>query len=83
MGVCWCVSAVRDSPPANEASEETEEPMAVPEDLSASSTHQQNNRGEKGTKNAPQPVSQNAADARVGLSKSESVITVSARLYPM
>lgn len=50
MGVCWCVSAVRDSPPANETSEETEEPMAVPEDLSASSTHQQNNRGEKGTK---------------------------------
>lgn len=46
---CWCVSTVRDSPPANEASEETEEPMAVPEDLSASSTHQQNNRGEKGT----------------------------------
>ncbi|XP_051277769.1 DNA-binding protein Ikaros isoform X4 [Dicentrarchus labrax] len=38
----------RDSPPANEASEEAEEPMAVPEDLSASSTHQQNNRGDKG-----------------------------------
>ncbi|XP_011491441.2 DNA-binding protein Ikaros isoform X5 [Oryzias latipes] len=38
----------RDSPPANEASEETEEPMAVPEDLSASSAHQQNNRGDKG-----------------------------------
>uniref|UniRef100_A0A8C7Y6D8 IKAROS family zinc finger 1 (Ikaros) n=1 Tax=Oryzias sinensis TaxID=183150 RepID=A0A8C7Y6D8_9TELE len=37
----------RDSPPANEASEETEEPMAVPEDLSASSAHQQNNRGDK------------------------------------
>uniref|UniRef100_A0A8P4KC46 IKAROS family zinc finger 1 (Ikaros) n=2 Tax=Dicentrarchus labrax TaxID=13489 RepID=A0A8P4KC46_DICLA len=37
----------RDSPPANEASEEAEEPMAVPEDLSASSTHQQNNRGDK------------------------------------
>lgn len=43
-----CVSAGRDSPPANEASEEAEEPMAVPEDLSASSTHQQNNRGDKG-----------------------------------
>uniref|UniRef100_UPI0037E8872F DNA-binding protein Ikaros isoform X6 n=1 Tax=Semicossyphus pulcher TaxID=241346 RepID=UPI0037E8872F len=38
----------RDSPPAIEASEEAEEPMAVPEDLSASSTHQQNNRGDKG-----------------------------------
>ncbi|XP_037639036.1 DNA-binding protein Ikaros isoform X3 [Sebastes umbrosus] len=37
----------RDSPPANEVSEEAEEPMAVPEDLSASSTHQQNNRGDK------------------------------------
>uniref|UniRef100_A0A671XSK6 IKAROS family zinc finger 1 (Ikaros) n=2 Tax=Sparus aurata TaxID=8175 RepID=A0A671XSK6_SPAAU len=37
----------RDSPPANEASEEAEEPMAVPEDLSAGSTHQQNNRGDK------------------------------------
>lgn len=40
----------RDSPPANEASEEAEEPMAVPEDLSANSAHQQNNnRGDKGT----------------------------------
>ncbi|XP_029926846.1 DNA-binding protein Ikaros isoform X8 [Myripristis murdjan] len=38
----------RDSPPANDASEETEEPMAVPEDLSAGSAHQQNNRGDKG-----------------------------------
>ncbi|CAJ1066620.1 DNA-binding protein Ikaros isoform X3 [Xyrichtys novacula] len=38
----------RDSPPANEAAEDAEEPMAVPEDLSASSTHQQNNRGDKG-----------------------------------
>ncbi|XP_028279501.1 DNA-binding protein Ikaros isoform X6 [Parambassis ranga] len=38
----------RDSPPVHEASEEAEEPMAVPEDLSASSTHQQNNRGDKG-----------------------------------
>uniref|UniRef100_A0A7N8X3Q4 IKAROS family zinc finger 1 (Ikaros) n=2 Tax=Mastacembelus armatus TaxID=205130 RepID=A0A7N8X3Q4_9TELE len=37
----------RDSPPANDASEEAEEPMAVPEDLSASSAHQQNNRGDK------------------------------------
>ncbi|XP_016893044.1 DNA-binding protein Ikaros isoform X2 [Cynoglossus semilaevis] len=37
----------RDSPPANESTEDTEEPMAVPEDLSASSTQQQNNRGDK------------------------------------
>nr|XP_015799602.2 DNA-binding protein Ikaros isoform X3 [Nothobranchius furzeri] len=37
----------RESPPANEASEEAEEPMAVPEDLSAGSAHQQNNRGDK------------------------------------
>ncbi|XP_034407188.1 DNA-binding protein Ikaros isoform X3 [Cyclopterus lumpus] len=39
--------AGRDSPPTNDASEEAEEPMAVPEDLSASSTNQQNNRGDK------------------------------------
>lgn len=52
-----CVSPGRDSPPANEASEEAEEPMAVPEDLSAGSAHQQNNRGDKGTKQThPQPV---------------------------
>ncbi|XP_040905430.1 DNA-binding protein Ikaros isoform X6 [Toxotes jaculatrix] len=38
----------RDSPPANEVSEDAEEPMAVPEDLSAGSAHQQNNRGDKG-----------------------------------
>ncbi|XP_056466067.1 DNA-binding protein Ikaros isoform X6 [Gadus chalcogrammus] len=39
----------RDSPPANDGSEETDEPMAVPEDLSASSgLNNQNNRGEKG-----------------------------------
>ncbi|XP_075932720.1 DNA-binding protein Ikaros isoform X3 [Anarhichas minor] len=37
----------RDSPPINDTSEEAEDPMAVPEDLSASSTHQQNNRGDK------------------------------------
>ncbi|XP_033956667.1 DNA-binding protein Ikaros isoform X5 [Pseudochaenichthys georgianus] len=37
----------RDSPPTNEASEEAEEAMAVPEDLSAGSTHQLN-RGDKG-----------------------------------
>uniref|UniRef100_A0AAQ5YXK9 C2H2-type domain-containing protein n=1 Tax=Amphiprion ocellaris TaxID=80972 RepID=A0AAQ5YXK9_AMPOC len=43
----------RDSPPANEVSEEAEEPMAVPEDLSASSTHQQNNRGDKVTQTEP------------------------------
>ncbi|XP_077352057.1 DNA-binding protein Ikaros isoform X6 [Festucalex cinctus] len=38
----------RDSPPANEAAEEAEEPMPVPEDLSAGSAHQQHNRGDKG-----------------------------------
>nr|XP_020501745.1 DNA-binding protein Ikaros isoform X3 [Labrus bergylta] len=55
----------RDSPPANEASEDVEEPMAVPEDLSASSNHQQNNRGDKGaciiSTNAS--ISQNINDA--------------------
>lgn len=39
----------RDSPPANEASEDTDEAMPVPEDLSATSGLQQNNRqGDKG-----------------------------------
>ncbi|XP_061546102.1 DNA-binding protein Ikaros isoform X6 [Phycodurus eques] len=38
----------RDSPPANEGAEEAEEPMAVPEDLSAGSAHQQHDRGDKG-----------------------------------
>ncbi|XP_061817666.1 DNA-binding protein Ikaros isoform X5 [Nerophis lumbriciformis] len=38
----------RDSPPANDAAEEAEEPMAIPEDLSAGSAHQQTNRGDKG-----------------------------------
>ncbi|XP_061140838.1 DNA-binding protein Ikaros isoform X2 [Syngnathus typhle] len=37
----------RDSSPANEAIEEAEEPMAVPEDLSAGSAQQQHNRGDK------------------------------------
>uniref|UniRef100_A0A3Q2YMR9 IKAROS family zinc finger 1 (Ikaros) n=1 Tax=Hippocampus comes TaxID=109280 RepID=A0A3Q2YMR9_HIPCM len=37
----------RDSPPANETAEDAEEPMAVPEDLSAGSAHQQHNRGDK------------------------------------
>uniref|UniRef100_A0A8C5DB36 C2H2-type domain-containing protein n=2 Tax=Gouania willdenowi TaxID=441366 RepID=A0A8C5DB36_GOUWI len=37
----------RDSPTANEGPEEAEEPMAVPEDLSASSTQLHNNRGDK------------------------------------
>ncbi|XP_061646526.1 DNA-binding protein Ikaros isoform X2 [Phyllopteryx taeniolatus] len=37
----------RDSPPANEGAEEAEEPMAVPEDLSAGSAHQQHDRGDK------------------------------------
>lgn len=34
----------RDSPPANEASEDMDEAMPIPEDLSASSGLQQNNR---------------------------------------
>ncbi|XP_037321777.1 DNA-binding protein Ikaros isoform X5 [Pungitius pungitius] len=38
----------RASPPPIDTSEEAEEPMAVPEDLSAGSTHQHNNRGDKG-----------------------------------
>ncbi|XP_053731515.1 DNA-binding protein Ikaros isoform X5 [Synchiropus splendidus] len=38
----------RETPPANETSEDAEEPMAVPEDLSTSSSLQQNNRGDKG-----------------------------------
>ncbi|XP_072293161.1 DNA-binding protein Ikaros isoform X4 [Eucyclogobius newberryi] len=33
----------RESPPQNDTSEEPEEPMAVPEDLSSSSAHQQSN----------------------------------------
>ncbi|XP_053731512.1 DNA-binding protein Ikaros isoform X2 [Synchiropus splendidus] len=37
----------RETPPANETSEDAEEPMAVPEDLSTSSSLQQNNRGDK------------------------------------
>ncbi|XP_037321775.1 DNA-binding protein Ikaros isoform X3 [Pungitius pungitius] len=37
----------RASPPPIDTSEEAEEPMAVPEDLSAGSTHQHNNRGDK------------------------------------
>lgn len=69
--MCYA-SAGRDSPPANDASEETEEPMAVPEDLSASSAHQQNNRGDKGTITAGAP-GQNTTDARVGINESECV----------
>lgn len=42
------MSAGRDSPNGNGATEEAEEPMAVPEDLSANSIHQQNNRADKG-----------------------------------
>ncbi|XP_072293160.1 DNA-binding protein Ikaros isoform X3 [Eucyclogobius newberryi] len=39
----------RESPPQNDTSEEPEEPMAVPEDLSSSSAHQQSNsiKGER------------------------------------
>ncbi|XP_048126457.1 DNA-binding protein Ikaros isoform X9 [Alosa alosa] len=43
----------RDSPPANEASEETDEAMPVPEDLSATSGLQQNNRTDKGLGERP------------------------------
>ncbi|XP_076142280.1 DNA-binding protein Ikaros isoform X5 [Alosa pseudoharengus] len=43
----------RDSPPANEASEETDEAMLVPEDLSATSGLQQNNRTDKGLGERP------------------------------
>lgn len=42
------MSAGRDSPNGNGTAEEAEEPMAVPEDLSANSIHQQNNRADKG-----------------------------------
>nr|XP_015212794.1 PREDICTED: DNA-binding protein Ikaros isoform X6 [Lepisosteus oculatus] len=37
----------RESPPANDTSEETEEPMPVPEDLSATSGQQQNTKNDK------------------------------------
>lgn len=70
-----CVSPGRDSPPANEASEEAEEPMAVPEDLSASSNHQQNNRGDKGTRQPDAPTaSQNITDACAKLRINESEV---------
>ncbi|XP_014009713.2 DNA-binding protein Ikaros isoform X3 [Salmo salar] len=38
----------RDSPPPNDVSEDQDEAMPVPEDLSASSNLQHNNRGDKG-----------------------------------
>ncbi|XP_071235958.1 DNA-binding protein Ikaros-like isoform X5 [Salvelinus alpinus] len=38
----------RDSPPPNDVSEDQDEAMLVPEDLSASSNLQHNNRGDKG-----------------------------------
>ncbi|XP_036394394.1 DNA-binding protein Ikaros isoform X1 [Megalops cyprinoides] len=38
----------RESPPANEVSEDTDEPMPVPEDLSASAAQQQNSKANKG-----------------------------------
>lgn len=47
------MSAGRDSPNGNGATEEAEEPMAVPEDLSANSIHQQNNRADKGMRQGP------------------------------
>ncbi|XP_061097034.1 DNA-binding protein Ikaros isoform X8 [Conger conger] len=42
------LSASRESPAANEASEDPDDPMAVPEDLSASSGQQHNNKPDKG-----------------------------------
>lgn len=39
--------AGRDSPPPNDVSEENDEAMPIPEDLSASSNLQHNNRGDK------------------------------------
>ncbi|KAL2083662.1 hypothetical protein ACEWY4_021435 [Coilia grayii] len=45
--------AGRDSPPANEASEEMDESMPVPEDLSATAGLQQNNRADKGLGERP------------------------------
>lgn len=55
----------RDSPPANDASEEAEEPMAVPEDLSANSSQQQNHRGDKGTRQPVAPVRRFTAPDKV------------------
>lgn len=86
MGVCWCVSLPpdRDSPPANEASEEAEEPMAVPEDLSAGSTQQQNNRGDKGNSSAawPSPLLL-WIKMKVKKSVCDSKITLMYWIYPM
>ncbi|XP_035273737.1 DNA-binding protein Ikaros isoform X9 [Anguilla rostrata] len=43
----------RESPPVNEASEDPDDPMAVPEDLSASSGQQHNNKPDKGLGERP------------------------------
>ncbi|XP_063047818.1 DNA-binding protein Ikaros isoform X3 [Engraulis encrasicolus] len=45
--------AGRDSPPPNEASEEMDESMPVPEDLSSTAGLQQNNRADKGLGERP------------------------------
>lgn len=42
-----CPPPGRDSPPPNEASEEMDESMPVPEDLSSTAGLQQNNRADK------------------------------------
>ncbi|XP_061097009.1 DNA-binding protein Ikaros isoform X5 [Conger conger] len=47
------LSASRESPAANEASEDPDDPMAVPEDLSASSGQQHNNKPDKGLGERP------------------------------
>lgn len=72
------MSAGRDSPNGNGGTEEAEEPMAVPEDLSANSIHQQNNRADKGIKQlhdklTPHPIdtdsSEEISDYYIGLSQ--------------
>lgn len=60
------MSAGRETPNGNGATEEAEEPMAVPEDLSANSIHQQN----KGMRQGPckptlHPVDTDSNDERI------------------
>lgn len=64
------MSAGRDTPNGSGAAEEAEEPMAVPEDLSANSIHQQNNRADKGMRQGPRqptlhPVDTDSNDERI------------------
>ena len=47
MGLLVFPHVGRDSPPPNDVSEENDEAMPIPEDLSASSNLQHNNRGDK------------------------------------